>query len=54
VLVALAELQLLDAKRKRDAEVKAINTHIQLVGQGKAILNDQSSSWTSAMLDYRL
>jgi len=54
VLVALAELQLLDAKRKRDAEVKAINTHIQLVGQGKAILDDQSSSWTSAMLDYRL
>lgn len=54
VLVALAELQLLDAKRKRDAEVKAINTHIQLVGQGKTILNDQSSSWTAAMLDYRL
>ncbi|MCE5306091.1 MAG: type IV secretion system protein [Acidobacteriales bacterium] len=54
VLVALAELQLLDAKRKRDAEVKAINTHIQLVGQGKTILTDQSSNWTAAMLDYRL
>lgn len=54
LLVALAEQQLLDAKRKRDAEVKAINTHIQLVGQGKSILNDQSSGWTSAMLDYRL
>lgn len=54
LLVALAELQLLDAKRERDAEVKAINTHIQLVGQGQAILNDQSSGWTAAMLDYRL
>ena len=54
LLVSLAELQLLDAKRKRDAEVKAVNTHIQLVGQGRAILNDQSSGWTTAMLDYHL
>jgi hypothetical protein len=54
LLVALAELQLLDAKRKRDAEVKAINTHIQLVGQGRAILNGQSSGWTAAVLDYHL
>ncbi len=54
LLVALAEQQLIDAKRKRDAEVKAINTHIQLVGQGQAILNGQSSNWTAAMLDYRL
>ena len=54
LLTALAEQQLVEAKRQRDAEVKAINTHIQLMGQGQAVLSDQSSSWTSAMLGYRL
>lgn len=54
LLTALAEQQLIEAKRQRDAEVKAINTHIQLEGQGQTILNGQSSNWTSAMLGYRL
>jgi hypothetical protein len=54
LLTALAEQQLIDAKRKRDAEVKAINTHIELMGQGTQVLSDQSSNWTSAMLGYHL
>jgi hypothetical protein len=54
LLTALAEQQLIDAKRKRDAEVKAINTHIELMGQGQQVLSDQSSNWTSAMLGYHL
>ncbi len=54
LLTTVAEQQLIEAKRQRDAEVKAINTHIQLMGQGQAVLSDQSSSWTSAMLGYRL
>lgn len=54
LLTALAEQQLIEAKRQRDAEVKAINTHIQLMGEGRAILDGQSSNWTSAILGYRL
>lgn len=54
LLTALAEQQLIEAKRQRDAEVKAINSHIELVGQGGTILSDQSSNWTGAVLGYRL
>ena len=54
LLTALAEQQLIEAKRQRDAEVKAINTHIQFMGRGQAILNGQSSNWTGAILGYRL
>jgi hypothetical protein len=54
LLTALAEQQLIEAKRQRDAEVKAINTHIELVGQGQSVLSGQSSNWTAAMLGYRL
>jgi hypothetical protein len=50
LLTAVAEQQLIEAKRQRDAEVKAINTHIQLMGQGQAVPSDQSSNCTSAML----
>jgi conjugal transfer/entry exclusion protein len=54
LLTALAEQQLIEAKRKRDAEVKAINTHIELVSRGQSILSGQSSKWTAGMLGYRL
>jgi hypothetical protein len=53
LLVALTEQQLIQAKRQRDAEVAAINTHIQMMGQGQQILQAQSSNWTNAMLAYR-
>ncbi len=54
LLVALAEQQLIDAKRKRDAETQAINDHVQLMGQGKTILHQQSGNWTAELLGYRL
>ena len=54
LLTALAEQQLIEAKRQRDAEVEAINSHIELVGQSGAILTGQSSNWTGAVLGYRL
>jgi len=54
LLVALAEQQVIDAKRKRDAETEAINNHIVMMGQGKAILDQQSSSWTAQMSAFRL
>jgi hypothetical protein len=54
LLVALTEQQVIEAKRKRDAETEAINNHIQMMGQGKTILDDQSSGWTAQMSAYRL
>jgi hypothetical protein len=54
LLAALAEQQLIEAKRQRDSEVKAVNTQIQMLGEGQAILNAQSSDWTSAVSNYHL
>lgn len=54
LLVALAEQQIIEAKRKRDAEAVAINNHITLMGQGKAILDQQSGDWTAQMYAFRL
>jgi hypothetical protein len=53
LLATLAEQQVIDAKRKRDAEAQAINDHIQLMGQGQAILQQQSSGWTGALMGFR-
>jgi hypothetical protein len=49
LLVALAEQQIITAKRQRDAETEAINNHITMMGQGKAILDQQSGDWTAQM-----
>jgi hypothetical protein len=54
LLVALAEQQVIDAKRKRDSEAAAINNHIRMMGQGKAILDSQSGDWTAQMSAFRL
>jgi len=54
LLVALAEQQVIEAKRQRDAETEAINNHIKLMDQGKTVLDEQSSRWTAQMSGYRL
>jgi hypothetical protein len=54
LLVSLAEQQVVDSKRRRDAEVKAINTHILLMRDGRGVIDAQSSSWTAELLGYRL
>ena len=54
LLVALAEQQVIEAKRKRDAETEAINNHIIMMGEGKAILDQQSGTWTAQMSAFRL
>lgn len=54
LLVALTEQQVIEAKRKRDAETEAINNHIKMMGEGKTILDQQSGSWATQMLGYRL
>jgi len=54
ILVTLAEQQIVDAKRKRDAEAQAINDHIRFVSQGKDYLNAQSANASAAMLAWRM
>ena len=54
LLVALAEQQLIDAKRSRDAEVQAINRHIRFMSEGKAVITAQAAGASQAMLDWRM
>jgi hypothetical protein len=54
VLAALAEEQLIEAKRKRDAEAQAINTHIHFVAEGQAAMAAQAQGASSAMLAWRM
>lgn len=54
LLVALAEQRVIDAKGSRDAEVRAINEHIQFMSEGKAAMTAQASGASQAMLDWRM
>src|SRR6266849_2320232 len=54
LLVALAEEQIIDAKRKRDAEAQAINTHIRFLADAKAVMAAQAKDASSAMLAWRM
>lgn len=54
VLVALAEAQIIDAKRKRDAEAQAINNHIRFMAEGKAVMTAQARDASEAMRAWRL
>jgi hypothetical protein len=54
LLVALAEEQIIDAKRKRDAEAQAINNHIRFVAEGRAVLAAQAAGASEAMLAWRM
>jgi hypothetical protein len=54
LLVALVEQQIIDAKRKRDAEATAINSHIQFVAQEQSVLRAQTGDPSARMLAYRM
>ena len=54
LLAALAEQQIVEAKRTRDAEASAINNHIQFMGQAKGVMAAQASDASSAMLNWRM
>lgn len=54
LLVALTEAQIVDAKRKRDAEAQAINHHIRFRREGQAVLSAQASGASAAMLAWRM
>jgi hypothetical protein len=54
LLVALAENQIIEAKRKRDAEAQAINTHIRFMADARAAMAAQATDASSAMLAWRM
>lgn len=54
VLAALAEEQILESKRERDAEARAFNEHIQFMSQGQAVMAAQAAGASSAMLAWRM
>jgi hypothetical protein len=54
LLVTLAEQQIIDAKRQRDAEAQAINNHVRFVAQGQAVMASQAANASSAMLAWRM
>lgn len=54
LLVGIVEQQILDAKRVRDAEARAINTDVQFRTDGKAVLDAQAANSSEAMLAWQL
>jgi len=54
LLVALAEGQIIEAKRKRDAEAQAIKSHIRFMAEGKAVMAAQAAGASAAMLAWRM
>jgi hypothetical protein len=54
LLVSLAEHEIIDAKRKRDAEAAAIDHHIRFMAQGRQILKAQAAGASEAMLAWRM
>jgi type IV secretion system protein TrbJ len=54
LLVALTEQQIIEAKRKRDAEAAAINSHVRFMAEEQAILRAQAGDPSARMLAYRM
>ena len=54
LLVALTEAQAIDAKRKRDAEARAINNHIRFLSESKAIMRAQAADASAAMMSWKM
>jgi hypothetical protein len=54
LLTTLAEEQIIEAKRQRDAEAQAFNDHIEFMIQGQAAMASQAAGASSAMLAWRM
>lgn len=54
LLVALAESQVVGAKRTRDAEARALNAHIRFVNEGRTAIETQGSGSSDAMRRWRM
>lgn len=54
LLATLAEEQIIEAKRQRDAEAQAFNDHIQFMSQGQAVMAAQAAGASQAMLAWQM
>jgi hypothetical protein len=54
LLAALAEEQIINAKRQRDAEAQAINNHIRFMAEGQTVMAAQAANASAAMLAWRM
>lgn len=54
LLATLAEEQIIEAKRQRDAEAQAFNDHIAFMAQGQAAMAAQAAGASQAMLNWRM
>jgi hypothetical protein len=54
LLAALAEERVIEAKRVRDAEAEAINTHIRFMADAKNVINAQSAGASAEMRAWRM
>jgi len=54
LLVALAEGQIIEAKRTRDAEARTINTHVRFIAEGKAAMAAQARDASAALRAWRM
>lgn len=54
LLVSVAEGQILNAKRQRDAEARAIKTHVRFMADARAAIAAQAAGTSSAMREWRM
>jgi hypothetical protein len=54
LLATLAEEQIVQSKRQRDAEARAFDQHIQFMSQGQAAMTAQAAGASQAMLAWRM
>lgn len=54
LLAALAEGQIIQAKRQRDVEAQAFNDHINFMANGQAVMAAQAAGASDAMMAWRM
>lgn len=54
LLVAVAEQQIADSKRRRDADAAAINNQVEFAQREQAILDERRGGMTSALASFRI
>lgn len=54
LMAALAEHQIIQAKRERDAEAQAFNNHIRFIAEGQPAMAAQATNASGAMLAWRM
>jgi hypothetical protein len=54
LLTALAEQQLIDAKRQRDSEADAVNNHILFMANEQSLLSGQKAGASDAMMNFQM